>query len=390
MTTPKLPEVSERRIEAIFEELGDMEVALDPDPLVYGPKRLNEKTSIARGLLTRCERIYVQVAHDLRLYKRTNSSTQLDFDLQKQDLFANDPDVRSGRSVSDREALATMKLRTEREQIIKTEIAIQDLEAVMTVVKAKRADLRDIQGRIRDQTRLCEQELSLGAHWGSRIPPGVESPNLEAAPKTDRNALQQMQDIMVEEGDEVHLTPEDEMWMESEEDEGIDEADVEALLEEASTPSAAEDDPDDLTQFPVVGYCSVCGDPSYQTPSGSTCGEHGGAEVLKEAPVELGSEPAPATKEPKPTPETQKEPQQDSPQPSFPEDDEIDLGALFDEDDKGEAVKAMPAVTTDDEVDHLFRSLTVAPAPTTKTKKPPPAAVVEDMDSLIDLFGADL
>jgi hypothetical protein len=52
-----------------------------------------------------------------------------------------------------------------------------------------------------------------------------------------------------------------------------DEIDLE-ILNKLTTPP--------LTTFPKNGLlCSVCGQPQYETPSGPTCGEHGGAEGRK-------------------------------------------------------------------------------------------------------------
>jgi hypothetical protein len=34
------------------------------------------------------------------------------------------------------------------------------------VVRIKRADLKDIQGRLRDQLKVCQEEIGLGGRWG--------------------------------------------------------------------------------------------------------------------------------------------------------------------------------------------------------------------------------
>ena len=38
----------------------------------------------------------------------------------------------------------------------------------MTVIKAKRTDLKDLQGRLRDQLKLCQEQIALGQRWGSK------------------------------------------------------------------------------------------------------------------------------------------------------------------------------------------------------------------------------
>lgn len=160
--------------DSIFTELSQMDVHLDADPLQFGPKRLNGKVALARKMLSRCEALFNEVAQQLASYKRKLRSAQLILDLAKKHLLANDPEVRAGRAVSERDAIATGKLKEEVQAVATCEHAVEDLGAILEVIKAKRQDLRDIQSRIRDQVRLCQEEIGLGSHWGSKSPRGVE------------------------------------------------------------------------------------------------------------------------------------------------------------------------------------------------------------------------
>jgi hypothetical protein len=111
-----LPIVDEATVDSIFREIESMNVALDNDPIEFGPKRLNNKVAESRDHLTRCEQLFVRVSHWLQLYKRAHRAAQLDFDLAMQDMLANDPEVRAGRNVKDRDAIATVKMRERREE----------------------------------------------------------------------------------------------------------------------------------------------------------------------------------------------------------------------------------------------------------------------------------
>lgn len=188
-----LPVVDEAYTRQIFDDLALMQVSLDGDPLAYGPKRLQKKIASCRDYLTRCQQFFLQLSSDLHQVTRAHRQAKLDFDLRMQDMFANDPEVRAGRNVRDREAVAHTKLRTEREHIFHLETSIQDLESVLLVVKAKREDLKNIQAQIRDQMKLCQEEIGLGARWGTAVPPGEPVPNLEARPLVDTNALAALQ-----------------------------------------------------------------------------------------------------------------------------------------------------------------------------------------------------
>ena len=161
---------SEEDINAIYTELADLSVPLDNDPVSFGPKRLNAKTAEVRKMLDRVHRIYLDLSQRLGASKRTLRRLEASLDLEKKHLFANDPETRAGRNVADREAIATGKLRTQVEELNQIKILVTDLEAVLVVVKAKHADLKDTEGRLKDQVRLCGEELSLGSRWGSAVP----------------------------------------------------------------------------------------------------------------------------------------------------------------------------------------------------------------------------
>lgn len=167
------PILDPSHIEGLYNSLGAMRVELDADPLELGPKRLNAKIAECRGMLSRCEKIFLDVSQHLHRYKRQHRAASADFKLRMRDLLTNDPEVRMGRNVTDREAIAANKLRPDAEEIDRLTACVEDLESVLTVVRTKRADLKDIQGRLKDQLKVCQEEISLGGRWGkSPIPTG--------------------------------------------------------------------------------------------------------------------------------------------------------------------------------------------------------------------------
>jgi len=169
-TASGVPAFTQEDADRIYSELVALQVDLDADPLAYGPKRLNGKVSEVRMMLSRCERLYLDISQKLHAVRRARRRAETDLDLSKKNLFANDPETRAGRSVGDREAIATGKLLEKVHLSHDLEVSETDLEAVLTVVKAKRTDLKDTEGRLRDQIRLCAEEIGLGARWGSKVP----------------------------------------------------------------------------------------------------------------------------------------------------------------------------------------------------------------------------
>lgn len=204
MSTKPLPVVDESYAQRIFAALTAMEVTLDADPIAHGPKRMNAKIAVCRNHLDRCQQIYLQMSNDLHVLNRAMRTAKVEFDLRMQDMLTNDPETRAGRSVRDREAIATMKLRDERESMATIESSISDLDAVMTVVKAKRDDLKDILGRIRDQLKLCQEEIGLGSRWGSAPAPGQAVPSRSSGVGVDPTLLAEVASLPGE--DEVSLS----------------------------------------------------------------------------------------------------------------------------------------------------------------------------------------
>lgn len=186
-------------VEGIYEEITSMIVDLDPDPLIYGPKRLNNKVATARNMLSRLERISVQVQHQLHLAKRKLLLEETDFSLQKMHLLANDPTVMAGKNLADREAIASMKLSDSIKNINNLKSLEAELDSLDKVLKAKRSDLKDVQTRLRDQRNLCLDEISLGGRWGSRPYPAIQPLELGQGVATDEDI--QAVERLLREGD---------------------------------------------------------------------------------------------------------------------------------------------------------------------------------------------
>ena len=160
--------IEQAYIDRIYERLTEMDVVLDADPIEFGPSRLNYKVSIVRGHLSSTEKIFMEVSHNLQKIKRDLLIKNTEYSLEQTQLIANDPHVRSGRSQKEREALAATRLVHIQSKINGLTLSAHDLDDLMTVIKAKRTDLKDLQGRLRDQLKLCQEQIALGQRWGSK------------------------------------------------------------------------------------------------------------------------------------------------------------------------------------------------------------------------------
>ena len=160
--------IEQAYIDRIYERLTEMDVVLDADPIEFGPSRLNYKVSIVRGHLSSTEKIFMEVSHNLQKIKRDLLIKNTEYSLEQTQLIANDPHVRSGRSQKEREALAATRLVHIQSKINGLTLSAHDLDDLMTVIKAKRTDLKDLQCRLRDQLKLCQEQIALGQRWGSK------------------------------------------------------------------------------------------------------------------------------------------------------------------------------------------------------------------------------
>lgn len=160
--------ITQEYIDRIYTKLSEMDVQLDADPIEFGPSRLNYKVSEVRGFLSATEKIFMEVSHNQQKLKRSLLVKQTEYSLEQTQLIANDPHVRSGRSQKEREALAATRLVHIQSKINDFSLSVHDLEDLIVVIKAKRSDLKDIQGRLRDQLKLCQEQIALGQRWGSK------------------------------------------------------------------------------------------------------------------------------------------------------------------------------------------------------------------------------
>jgi hypothetical protein len=167
-------------IERVYDTLTKMDVELDPDPIEFGPSRLNNKTALVRKHLSDTEKLFMEVSQNLHKYKRDLLVAETEYALEQTQLMADDPYVRSGRSQQEREALAATKLVSIQTRINNCRLAVHDLDDVLKVIKAKRTDLKDIQGRLKDQLKLCQEQISLGQRWGYTPDRSVFSDTSEA------------------------------------------------------------------------------------------------------------------------------------------------------------------------------------------------------------------
>jgi hypothetical protein len=204
---PTEPAIDEGRIKRIYAELSKLGVSLDADPLALGPKRMQHKVASVRHEIKRCVDIELQLSEDLHWFTRALTREQGHYDLEFQNLIAHDPHVRAGRNIQDREAVAKVRLKERWTATRALEESVSDLDALLVVVRIKARDLRSTMARLKDQLKLCEHELGLGAKWGHSRPSVFDGePQATAADTKDIEDLLEAADAEVAESTNTAFT----------------------------------------------------------------------------------------------------------------------------------------------------------------------------------------
>ena len=262
----------------------------------------------------------------------------------------NDPKCRMGRSQGEREALADVQLRAQIEGIEELSAKAEDLEILMIVIKSKRTDLKDIQGRMRDQMKLIEHDLGMGARWGkSPVPAAIDDS------VTEINSL--LTDAL---GEHADLEEDDE-----DEEETVEEETVEEVV--------VEDDHNDPS--PTVGtvleFSSSDLDKEEPEPEPLPSFEDPSIFGLKEI---FGQEP-----EPEPEPEPAAEVEEGSDDPSYDE----DPGEVIIPSDDAEGDLPEADVTAAD-ADEFLDSFDPAPPEPDAPEHPDEGSIEDLISSLAD------
>ena len=319
----------EHRIQGIYDTLEGMHITLDSNPIIYGPKRLQEKVAAARNYLTGLEGIYLDVFRALKSSEDTFRREKLGFELEEKRLLAEDPEVRAERNIRDREARCHMKLRDAISRLNELEIQIANLQALIAILKTKRTDLKDVGSKLRDQMKLVHEEIGLGRVWGTAPAPG--SATVALRPGQAGIIVDDPTDIIAQVDGEIHLG-------------------TVSGWEDPTESSQKEPEPEPEEEEPVLGL-----------------GAPEEVRLTAQTPPEPVLEPVEEEEAP------------------------LDLD-IFDRvvDDDPEKIPPGDETISSDDLDSLLMALPEAPMPRQKATAPAAAVVTEDIDALIDMLSAGM
>jgi hypothetical protein len=154
------------RVQAIYDELTNYVVELDPDPAARGPGYLQDLISRTRGFLNQVTRIVQEVhrtKHALEMaLDRENSA----YELSSNNLLATDNRVTRLPNIDDRKAMIGFILIEDRTRILDLQRELKELGFVEKAVKHTQKELDNTMSAIRMQKSLLDTEMRTGAFYG--------------------------------------------------------------------------------------------------------------------------------------------------------------------------------------------------------------------------------
>lgn len=154
------------RADAIYTELEQYVVELDPDPTSRGPAYLQDLISKTRGFLNQVSRILQEVNRHRHTIEAQLDGLKDAYELTSDNLLATDNRVTRLPNIDDRKAMIGYLLIDDRTQILNLQRTLKELAFVQTAVKHTHKELDNTMSAIRMQKSLIDTELRTGAYYG--------------------------------------------------------------------------------------------------------------------------------------------------------------------------------------------------------------------------------
>lgn len=164
--------MKDERVKAIYDELNRYEIELASDPVSLGPKYLQELIATCRNYMTQITKLLMEVNLEKQMATRELNAAQTVYDMEADDLLANDERVRRAPNIKDREAIIKTLLREQLRTISTNKATVNDLACIEKAVKHKHQELKDTMDAIKMQKSLINAEISTGAMYGDERAPG--------------------------------------------------------------------------------------------------------------------------------------------------------------------------------------------------------------------------
>lgn len=154
------------RVEAIYEELSQLVVELDRDPVGRGPAYIQDLISKTRGFLNKTSFYHQEVMREQYVIERDLVAHEAAYEVSSDALLADDHRVTRLPNIDDRKAMINLILREDRIVIQDLKRRVRELGMIEKVVKSRQKELDNTMAAIRMQKSLMDTEVRAGSFYG--------------------------------------------------------------------------------------------------------------------------------------------------------------------------------------------------------------------------------
>lgn len=137
-----------------------------PSISVLTPHNMQGQFNALSRHLSECQGIVSDLQARTTLAKKRARTMRMAVQLAKRFLFSGDPEVRAGRSLEDREAVASVKLSKEIIEVQQAETSVANFESALLMAQDRLRYLKDRRATLRDQKDLLQAEMFISRDGG--------------------------------------------------------------------------------------------------------------------------------------------------------------------------------------------------------------------------------
>jgi len=158
--------MDQKRVDEIYRIIERLQIDLDPDPTILGPRYIMDKVAKCRNNVNIVSQIRQTIARERRELKRQLAGEEAMFSIERDQLLASDETVRRQPNIRDREAVVNTLLRERLYRISNLKADIMDLDTVEQPVKMVHDELTRTATEIRTQRSMIQADRISGAGYG--------------------------------------------------------------------------------------------------------------------------------------------------------------------------------------------------------------------------------
>ena len=144
-----------------------------------GPLYMLGVISTCRNYLNNVSRLLLETHQCRQTIQRSLTGCRTLYDVESNELLANDERVKRCPSIEDRKATVTVLLRDRYRQIQDLQAELETVDLVEKAIKLRHRELKDTMSAINAQRALMRDDIDTKSLYGDERPPAVEDSELD-------------------------------------------------------------------------------------------------------------------------------------------------------------------------------------------------------------------